>query len=442
MEQFIRYISDMFGNKAVRNKMLYTIMILVIYRFLVFIPVPFADVGQIIGGTMGASWGGNWLEYFAMLLWGTLESFAIIAVGLIPYINASIVMQLLTAVIPALEELQEQGEQGTQKIQQYTRWLTFPFAFLQSIGMVYFINYLLGWWVIPTDWATVLLSAFALSVWSILMLWLGELITEKWITNGISILIFASIVAGITSQVYQYIASSWSDLLGIIIFMLAIVLVLILLSILLIKTRKDIPVIYARQWQVQETASLPIPLNPVGMIPIIFAIAFATFPYLVSQIVINMGSQNQTMQNVALWIESNFNIYTQNPSRWVIIFYFVLIVLFTFFYAMITFNPEKIADTIQKRGGFIPGIRPGDETASYLNKVLMHLCLWGGMWLWLIGIYTYILGKIPFIQQAAQSIGSIPVIVQGAWVIIIVWVVQELINKIDAELLMERYDKI
>lgn len=156
--------------------------------------------------------------------------------------------------------------------------------------------------------------------------------------------------------------------------MLAIVLVLVLLSILLIKTRKDIPVIYARQGQVQETASLPIPLNPVGMIPIIFAIAFATFPYLVSQIVINMGSQNQSIQGIAQWIEINFNIYTENPSRWVIIFYFILIVLFTFFYAMITFNPEKIADNIQKRGGFIPGIRPGEETANYLNKILMHLC--------------------------------------------------------------------
>ncbi len=441
MEQFIRYITDMVSNPTVRKKLLYTIMILVIYRFLVFIPVPFADVGQILWWTLW-SWTGTWLEYFAMLLWGTLENFAIIAVWLIPYINASIVMQLLTAVVPALEELQEQGEQWTQKIQQYTRWLTFPFAFLQSIWMVYFINFLLGWTVIPTDFGTILLSAFALSVWSILMLWLWELITEKWISNGISILIFASIIAGITSQVYQYISVSWSDLLWIIIFMLVIVLALIILSVLLIKTRKDIPVIYARQWQVQETASLPIPLNPVGMIPIIFAIAFASFPYLLSQIVINMWSQNQSMQSVAIRIEQNFNIYVENPWWLVIIFYFILIVLFTFFYAMITFNPDKIADTIQKRWWFIPWIRPWEETATYLNKVLMHLCFWWGMWLAFIGNYTYLLSKIPFVQQAAQSIGTIPVIVQGAWVIIIVWVVQELINKIDAELLMEKYDKI
>jgi len=429
----------MITNKSVRKKLLYTIAILVVYRFLVFIPVPFVDVGQLIASTM-QSWSG--LEYFAMLLWWTLESFSIIAVWLIPYINASIIMQLLQAVVPHLEELQEQGEQWTQKIQQYTRWITFPLAFMQSIGMVYFINYLLWGWVIATDPLTIWLTAFALSVWSIMMLWLWELITEKGITNGISILIFASIIAWITSQVYTYIGSSGWDLLWIIIFMLVIVLWLILLSILLIKTRKDIPVIYARQWQVQETASLPIPLNPVGMIPIIFAIAFVTFPYLLSQIVINMGSQNPSMQSIAQWIEANLNIYVQNPTWWVIIAYFILIVLFTFFYAMITFNPEKIADTIQKRWWFIPGIRPGEETANYLNKILMHLCLWGGTGLWLIGIYTYLLGKIPFIQQAAQSVWSIPVVVQGAWVIIIVWVVQELLNKIDAEMLMEKYDNI
>jgi len=439
MDKFFQYIRDMVTNKSVRKKLLFTLLILAIYRLLVFIPVPFVDITALVTRTLQSGWG---LEYFAMLLWGTLENFSIIAVWLIPYINASIIMQLLTAVLPQLEELQEQGEQGTQKIQQYTRWLTFPLAFLQSIGMVYFINYLLGGWVIGTDIVTLLLTAFALSVGSILLVWLGEMITEKGIANGVSILIFASIVAGITSQTYTFVGSSGTDILSVIIFMLIIVLGLVILSIMLIKTRKDIPVIYARQGQVQETASLPIPLNPVGMIPIIFAIAFATFPYLVSQIVINMGSQNTAMQNVARWIETNFNIYTQQPTLLVIFVYFVLIVLFTFFYAMITFNPEKIADNIQKRGWFIPGIRPGEETAKYLNSILMHLCFWGGAGLGLIGIYSYILSYIPLVQQAAQNIGSIPVIVSGAWVIIIVWVVQELLSKIDAELLMEKYDNI
>lgn len=404
-----------------------------------FIPVPFANVAAIQTATAQSWW---WLEYFAILLWGTLENFSLIAVGLISYINASIIMQLLGAVVPSLEELQEQGEQGTQKIQQYTRWLSVPLAFAQSIGMVYFMNYLLGGNVIPTDLSTLLLTAFVLTVGSVMVLWIGEMITEKGLTNGVSLIIFASIVAGISSQIFTYAWAAGGQLLSVMLFMVAIVLVLVVLCVLLVKTRKDIPVVYAKQWSVQETASLPIPLNPVGMIPIIFAVAFATFPYLLSQIVINMWSQNAMMQTAAKWIEANFNIYTQQPSLLVIAVYFLLIIMFTFFYAVITFNPDRMADSIQKRGGFIPWIRPGEETAKYLNGILMHLCFWWGIGLWLVGIYTYVLTYIPFVQSAVQSIGQIPVIVQGSWVVIIVWVVQELMNKISSELLMEKYNRI
>lgn len=437
MDSFFTYIRDMFANKSIRQKLFYTLVFLAIYRMLVFIPVPFANINQLINAT---SQSGGWLEYFAMLLGWTLEQFSIIAVGLIPYINASIILQLLTAVVPKLEELQEQWEQWSQKIQQITRWLSFPLAFLQSIGMVFFINYLLGWWVINTDLGTLLMTAFVLAVGTVLLLWIGELITQKGISNGISLLIFASIVAWVTSSIYTYISGSGGDLVGTIIFMVAIVLILVLLSVLLIKTRKEIPIVYSRQWSNQETASLPIPLNPVWMIPIIFAVAFATFPYLLSQLVTNLGSQSEKITQVADFIDQNLNIYTQQPSPLIIGIYFLLIVGFTFFYAMITFNPEKMADNIQKRGWFVPGIRPWEDTAKYFSKVLNHLCLWGGIGLWLIGIYSYVLSYVPFIQQAAQSIGSIPVIVQGAWVIIIVWVVQELINKINSELLMEKYD--
>jgi len=148
------------------------------------------------------------------------------------------------------------------------------------------------------------------------------MITEKGISNGISILIFASIIAGITSQTYNFVSTSGTDLLSVVIFMLVIVLILVVLSVLLVKTRKDIPIVYARQGKVEETASLPIPLNPVGMIPIIFAVAFATFPYLLSQIIVNTGSQNVMMQNIARWIEINFNIYAQQPGPIAIIVYF------------------------------------------------------------------------------------------------------------------------
>ena len=272
-----------------------------------------------------------------------------IAVGLAPYINASIIFQLLSAVIPHLEELTEQGEVGQQKIQQYTRYLTVPLAFVQGIGMVFFINYLLGGSVIDTSIGTLLLSAFAMTVGAVLLMWFGELITEKGIANGISILIFSSIVAGMTQQVSVSIAAS-SNLVGILLFMLVIVIGLIILSIFILKSLKEIPIVYAKQGKVQETSMLPIPLNPVGMIPIIFAIAFITFPYLLGRLAIQFQPMNTNLVSLANWIELNLNIYSQQPALPAIILFFLLVVVFTFFYTMIVFSPERIADTVQKRG--------------------------------------------------------------------------------------------
>lgn len=282
-------------------------------------------------------------------------------------------MQLLGSVVPKLEELTEQGEVGQQKIAQYTRYLMVPLAFIQSIGMVYFINYLLGGSVIQTSLSTIVLSAFVMTVGATLLMRLGELITEKGVSNGVSLLIFSSIVAGITQQVYSSVASSES-LLGVIIFMLVIVLALIILSIFILKSVKDIPVIYARRGRVQESSSLPIPMNPVGMIPIIFAIAFVSFPYLLSKLITQLQPMNTKLMAIANRVESNLNIYSQSPGVIAIIFYFILIVAFTFFYTLIVFSPERISDNIQKRGGFVPGIRPGKETAKYINGILMHLC--------------------------------------------------------------------
>ncbi len=441
MSNILTSIGDAFRSKTIRTKILWTLVFLALYRLLVFMPVPFVNITNLLSQTSLGNAGG--LQYFAMLLGGSLDQFSIIAVGLGAYINASIIMQLLTAIIPSLEELQEQGEQGTMKIQQYTRWIAFPLAFLQGIGMTYFMNYLLGGQLLDTtNFGLVCMAAGVLAIGAIMLMYIGERITEKGLSNGISLIIFASIVSGIVSKVYNDISAAGSDWISVVLFMLIIVLGLIILSIFLLKTIKEIPIIYAKQGKVQESSSLPIPLNPVGMIPIIFAIAFATFPYLLSQLVIKFGTQNQTVMQVAQWIERNFNIYNQQPSILAIVVYFLLIIAFTFFYTMIVFNPEKIADNIQKRGGFTPGIRPGAETAKYLNKVLSHLCLWGGIGLGLVGIYSYVLTYIPFIQQLTQTLGTLPVIVTGSGIIIIVGVVQEIVNKAQSELLMHKYDRV
>lgn len=439
MEKFLKKLQEIRENPTIKNKIIFTLVMLALYRLLVFIPVPFVDITALMAKTASTTTSG--VGYFIMLLWGSLDQFALIAVGLAPFINASIIMQLLGSVVPKLEELTEQGDAGQQKIQQYTRYLSVPLAFLQSIGMVFFINYLLGGNVISTAPLSLIATAFTMTVGAVLLMWIGELITEKWVSNGVSMLIFASIVAGITQQIYSSMAGS-TNFIGVTLFMLIIVLGLVLLSIFILKSIKEIPIIYARRGRVEESSSLPIPMNPVGMIPIIFAIAFVSFPYLLSKLVTQFQPGNLRLVGMANWIESNLNIYTQQPGIPAIVLYFILIIVFTFFYTLIVFSPEKISDNIQKRGWFVPGIRPGKETAKYINAILMHLCLWWGAWLALIGIYSYILNYIPFIQSLVQSLGALPVVVTGSGVIIIVWVVQEIMNKIKSDMLMQRYDKI
>ncbi len=436
LKKFNKKVWEIFWNKKIRNKILFTLFVLAIYRLLVFIPVPFADISVLMSQTLNS---GSDFGYFVMLLWWALDQFSFIAIWISPYITASIIMQLLWVVLPSVEELTEQGEVWHAKINQYTRYLTFPLAFLQGIGSVYLINSMLGWAAISTDIGTVLLAGFVMAVGSIILMWMWELITEKWVSNGISMLIFSSIVAWITQQVYGSLASSTS-VVGVLIFMLVIVLVLVVLSILIIKSIKEIPIIYAKQGKAQQSSLLPIPMNPVGMVPIIFAMAFVSFPQLLAKLITQFQPGNWRLVSVANWIDAHFNIYAQNPWVWAVLLYVVFIVLFTFFYAMITFSPDRIADNIQKRGGFIPGIRPGKATAKYINGILMHLCFWWWLWLAVVGIYTYILQWIPFIQQLVESIWSLPVVVTWSWVIIIVWVVQEIINKIQWDLVMQKYE--
>lgn len=439
MHKLQKKLKSILENKWLMKKIIFTLVILAIYRLLIHIPVPFVDIHALMGQiwTNTTDW---WLWYFVMMLWWSLKNFSLIAIGLAPFINASIIMQLLGSVVPKLEQLSEQWEAGQQKIQQYTRYLTVPLAFMQGIGMVFFINYLLWGNVISTSLPTLILAALTMTVGWVLMMRLWELITEKGVSNGISILIFSSIVAGITQSIYGNL--SWtSNLLWMFIFMLVLILGLIILSIFILKSTKELPIIYARKGKVQESSILPLPMNPVGMIPIIFAIAFVSFPYLVSKMIVQFQPMNEKLVGFANRVEANLNIYAQQPWTWAIIFYFILIVAFTFFYTLIVFSPDKMADNIQKRWGFVPGIRPGKETSKYINKVLMHLCLRGGMWLAFIGIYSYILNYIPFIQNLVQSLWSLPVIVTWSGVIIIVWVVQDIISKVETELIMQKYEK-
>lgn len=421
--------------------MIYTLLWLAIYRLLVIIPVPFVNIDALMAQTQQAtSWSG--LSSLLMLFGGSLDTFSIIAVGLGPFINASIIIQLLTVVIPHFEELQEMWEQWSKQLQIYMRYITFPLAFVQSIGMVFFINSMIGGLIDTSSWTTVLFAAFIMAVGSMIILFLADWITEKGITNWTSLIIFASIISGVTTQLFSSFSSisGVSGFISMFLFIAVIFCWLAALSIFILKSLKEIPVIYARQGKIQETSKLPIPLNPVGMVPIIFSMAFISFPYVISQLATKFGYPSDFVRSWASWIELNLNIYIQKPSVWAIVLFFLLVIFFTYFYTLVTFNPDKIADNIQKRGWFVPGTRPGNETAQYIKGVINHLSLWWGAWLWLLGIFTYVLHYIPLVQDFATQVGSIPVIITWSGIIIIVWVVQQVMDKIQTEVLMSKYD--
>lgn len=440
MKKIVRKFQEITSNQTLMKKIGFTLLMLALYRLLIFIPIPFVNVDILMQG-MGESAAAAGFGYLIMLMWGALSNFAIIAIGVSPYITSSIIIQLLSSVLPQLEELTEQWDVGRAKINQYTRRLTAPMAFIQGIGMCFIMNSMLWGQVIDTSNILIVLgTAFLLTVGSLILMWMWEMITEKWISNGISLLIFASIVSWIMSKAYSSLGS-WENVVGIVLFMVCIVLVLTILSIFILKSQKEIPVIYTKSGKVQQSSILPIPMNPVGMVPIIFAMAFVSFPYLLSQLITQFQPANERLMAIADWIQLNFNIYATQPGLLAIILYVVFIVGFTFLYTLITFSPDRMSDSIQKKWWYVPGIRPGKATSKYINGILMHLCLRWGLWLALIAVYTYILNAIPFITQIATALWGMPTIVAGSGVIIIVWVVQDLLNRVDTDLVMAKYEK-
>ncbi len=380
------------------------------------------------------------LGMFSMLTGGSAKNFSIILMGLSPYINASIIIQLLTVIVPKLESLSKEGESGRNKLNQYTRWLTVPIAFLQSYGMIALLNSQsqTGIPIIEniTNPAVILPIMLIVTTGSILLMWLGELITEKGIGNGVSILIFAGIIANIPTVLAKSLAITQDSQERIIplVIMILVTLILTILVILVTEGQRTIPVVYAGKGIKGRgvKSNLPIKVNQAGMIPIIFAISVISFPGLLASFF-----QNST-NNILKAIGEFFAIYLQQNSVPYLLLYFLLVVAFTFFYVSITFDPEKVAEDIQKRGGYIPGFRPGKETSTYLAKIANRLNLFGGLFIAFIAVSPILLNMI----FSNLSIGTVPTLISGAGLIIIVGVILELLRQINAQLVMHDYNKL
>jgi len=429
MNQLIK----IWNTPALRNKILFTLGILIIYRLVTHVTIPGANPDAISSILEKNSL----LGVFSALTGGSMKSFSIILMGLSPYINASIILQLMTVVIPKLEQLSNEGEEGRKKINKYTRWLTVPLAFIQSYGMIILLNNSAlqsGKALLEVNNLSIMIPVMlTVTAGTIFAMWLGELISEKGIGNGISLIIFSGIVSAMPSIFVNIIGGSVYDSSKIPSFISFCVFTLVLLVIITLFTEayRNIPITYATRGAQAQKSALPLRLNQSGMIPIIFAIAMITFPALLAQFM--STAKSDTVKSISEWI--SMYLSSTNPSYFYIACYFALVWGFSFFYISITFKPDQIADNIQKRGGFIPGIRPGSQTAKYLSKVSLNLTFWGGMFLACVAI-------LPLLFTKYTPLQSSDLIISGSGLIIVVGVVLELLRQVNAQLVAHDYDKI
>ncbi len=426
-------LRNMFRVPDLRNKILFTIAIIAVYRVGAHLPVPYVDFGAITQLKDQASNGGvvGFLDLFAG---GAITSVAIFFLGIMPYITASIIMQLLGVVIPKLEQWQNEGQVGQKKITQWTRYVTIGLALVQSTGFVFalhsgnsalFGNALQGQDLIPHfDAGRAALIVLTWTAGTAMVMWLAELITQRGIGNGMSILIFASVVSRLPAQG----GAIWSDGSKIQFVTIIIIGIGMIVAIVFVESgQRRIPVQFAkrvvgRRMYGGQSTYIPLKVNQSGVIPVIFASSILSFPALIASA---LGDNFTAGQR---WINDNL---VNHQGWWYIGFYTVLIIFFAYFYTAIAFNPAQQADIIRKQGGFIPGIRPGPPTERYLAKVLNRITLPGSLFLATIAVF-------PLLVFALWDISQFPF--GGTALLITVGVALETMKQIDSQLMMRNYE--
>jgi len=422
---WLQKIIQVFKIKDLRKKILFVLGIFAIFRIMANIPVPGIDISRIkdffetnqLFGLMNVFTG------------GAMDNLSIIMLGLGPYITATIILQLLTMIFPQLERMyKEEGEAGRHKFNQYGRLLSVPLAALQGYAMLTILHRqgAIG------DFSPVLLltSILTISAGTVFLMWLGELITEKGIGNGVSLLIFAGIVADVPNNIRQMIATyDPSKMISYLMFF-ASSLVIIAGVTLINEARRNITVSYAKRVRGGKmyggsSTYLPLNINPAGVIPIIFAISIMLIPGMIASFL----ASNQGMLGE---FAKNINNLFQNQWFYNIL-YFVLVVVFTYFYTAVTFDPKAVSTNLQKMGGFIPGIRPGASTSGFLHYILNRVLLLGALFLGIIAI-------LPSIIQGATGIQTFRFLIGGTSLLIVVSVVLETMRQIRAQLQMREYE--
>jgi preprotein translocase subunit SecY len=414
-----------------RRKILYTIGILIIFRFIATVPVPGVDRAAL----KDLLDNNQLLGMLNLFSGSTLSNFSILAMGVYPYITASIIMQLLTPIIPRLNEMSQEGQQGRNKINQYTHWITVPIALLQGYGQCILMEragVLSKFGLFSSDtWFHSLAILLTLVTGTILLVWLGELITENGIGNGVSIIIFGGIVSTLPGQIGNLIygGSTTQNLTGSLAFVV-IGLITIVGIVLINEGQRRIPVHHAkrvRRGRVYGGGStfIPLKVNSAGMIPLIFAVSIMVFPGTIANFM--TGSDRAWVRNLA---EDMRRFFDANTLQYQVI-YFVMVVAFTYFYTMVVFQQQKISENLQRQGAFIPGIRPGANTNRYLTGVLTRITLVGALFLGAVAILPYIAAQITGVQTLFLSATSL---------LIVVGVAIDTMRQLEAQLMMRNYE--
>src|SRR5579871_5483543 len=450
MNQFFEAFSNMFRIPDLRKRVLFTLAMLAVYRLGSFVPTPGIDVNKwqdFLSHQSGGIFG-----FFDMFAGGNIRRLSVFALGIMPYITASIILQLLTVVVATLEKLQKEGELGRRKITQWTRYLTVVLAIMQSFGIAYGLEGMSDALVRNPGIGFILMTILSLSTGTAFIMWLGEQISERGIGNGMSLIIFTGIVVGLPSaiaNIYQnvFVLKQWNflTLIVILVMMVAVVAFIVLVE----RGERRIPVQYAkrvvgRRVMGGQSTHMPLKVNAGGVIPVIFASSILAFPQTARSLPVVQNSK---------WL-SGMLVSIQHGEPLYVLLFVAGIIFFCFFYVSIIFNPNEAADNMRKYGGFIPGIRPGRYTAEYMNAILTKITVVGG-------IYLSILCLIPDIMLTGIHLQHLPLI--GNWIdtyfprflldglnvtfyfggtslLIVVGVAMDTINQIEAQLIMRHYE--
>jgi len=451
MTKFFEALANVFRIPDLRKRVLFTLGLLAVYRVGAYIPTPGIDTNRFAEFFQRNAAGG-FLGYFDLFSGGMLRRMTIFALGITPYITASIILQLLTVVIPTLDKLQKEGELGRRKITQWTRYLTLALAFIQSIGIAFTLQNSDGNFVLHPGFGFILMTTLTFTTGSAFIMWLGEQITDRGVGNGMSLIIFVGIIVGLPraiANIYTntFVTHQWPVLQ--MVFIIAVMVAVVAFIVLVERGERRIPVQYAkrvigRRMMGGQSTHLPLKVNAGGVIPIIFASSLLAFPQTLMQF--------QPVKN-SPWLSSMLGALGGAEPLYYLT-YVILIIFFCFFYVSIIFNPNEAADNMRKYGGFIPGIRPGKNTAEYMDKILSKITVVGGLYLSILSLIPQIMIqgiKLQRLPLAGNFIDAhfprwlldglnVNFYFGGTSLLIVVGVAMDTVNQIEAQLIMRHYE--